>query len=140
MFIHTSRGRSLALTAVLLGSLIQLHAQAPKKTSPEEEDTKKPASASTTETTATLPEMVITATKTETERWRTASSVTVIDRKKIEEEQLRLVPDALREVPGLTIADRGTPGSVNGLFVRGTNSDHTLVVINGRPVPMNLAG
>lgn len=140
MFIHTSRGRSLALTAVLLGSLIQLHAQAPKKTSPEEEDTKKPASASTTETTATLPEMVITATKTETERWRTASSVTVIDRKKIEEQQLRLVPDALREVPGLTIADRGTPGSVNGLFVRGTNSDHTLVVINGRPVPMNLAG
>lgn len=144
MFIHNSRGRSLALTALLLGSLAQLNAQtqAPKK--PSEADKKKENSAVTAASaetgTASLPEVVITATKTETERWRTASSVTVIDRKKIEEQQLRLVPDALRQVPGLTIADRGTPGSVNGIFVRGTNSDHTLVVIDGRPVPMNLAG
>jgi len=87
-----------------------------------------------------LPEVVITATKTETERWRTASSVTVIDRKKIDEQQLKLLPDALRQVPGLVIADRGTPGSVTGIFLRGTNSDQTLVVIDGRPIPANLAG
>ena len=121
MFIHIPRGRSLVLTALLLGSLSDLRAQAPKKSD-------------------TLPEVVITATKTETERWRTASSITVIDRKKIDEQQLKMLPDALRQVPGLVIADRGTPGSVNGLFVRGTNSDQTLVVIDGRPVPANLAG
>ncbi|MGV3659396.1 MAG: TonB-dependent receptor plug domain-containing protein, partial [Prosthecobacter sp.] len=136
MFIHPSRGRSLALTALLFGSLVQLNAQTqtqtPTKPSTKDDTKEKPAD--------TLPEVVITATKTETERWRTASSVTVIDRKEIEEQQLRLLPDALRQVPGLTIADRGTPGLVTGLFVRGTNSDHTLVVIDGRPVPMNLAG
>jgi vitamin B12 transporter len=87
-----------------------------------------------------LTERVITATRTETERWRTASSVTVIDRKKIDEQQLKLLPDALRQVPGLVIADRGTPGSTVGIFLRGTNSDQTLVVIDGRPVPGNLAG
>lgn len=87
-----------------------------------------------------LTERVVTATKSETERWRTASSVTVINRQKIEQEQFRLLPDALRQVPGLTIADRGTPGSVNGLFLRGANSDQTIVVIDGRPIPANLAG
>lgn len=87
-----------------------------------------------------LSERVVTATKTETERWRTASSVTVIDRKTIEQDQLRLLPEALRRVPGLTLADRGTAGSVNGLFLRGTNSDQTLVVVDGRPIPANLAG
>ncbi|MBE7496172.1 MAG: TonB-dependent receptor [Verrucomicrobiaceae bacterium] len=87
-----------------------------------------------------LTERVVTATKTETERWRTASSVTVIDRKKIEQDQLQLLPDALRQVPGLNIADRGTTGMVAGVFLRGTNSDQTLVVLDGRPIPANLAG
>lgn len=121
MFNHIPRGRSLALAAVLIGSL-QSRAESPPK---------KPGR---------LPEMVVTATKNETERWRTASSVTVIDRKKIEEQQFKMLPDALRQVPGLAIADRGTAGSVNGIFLRGTNSDQTLVVIDGRPLPANLAG
>ncbi|MFO1486676.1 MAG: TonB-dependent receptor [Verrucomicrobiaceae bacterium] len=120
MFIHIPRGRALTLPALLFGFLLQLNAEPPKSKA--------------------LPERVITATKTETERWRTASSVTVIDRKKIDEQQLKMVPDALRQVPGLVIADRGTPGSTNGIFLRGTNSDQTLVVIDGRPVPANLAG
>lgn len=120
MFIHPPCGRSITLAAVFFGSSLLHGAEPPKP--------------------AILAERVITATKTETERWRTASSVTVIDRKKIDEQQLKMVPDALRQVPGLTIADRGTAGSVNGIFLRGTNSDQTLVVIDGRPVPANLAG
>lgn len=121
MFIHIPRGRRFVLAALLTGFIPALRAQEPKKS-------------------GALPEVVITATKTETERWRIASSVTVIDRKKIDEQQLKMVPDALRQVPGLTIADRGTPGSTNGIFLRGANSDQTLVVIDGRPVPANLAG
>jgi len=121
MHIHIPRGRSITLAALFICPSLFLRAQTPEKIGP-------------------LPEVVITATKTETERWRTASSVTVIDRKKIDEQQLKLLPDALRQVPGLVIADRGTPGSVTGLFLRGTNSDQTLVVIDGRPVPANLAG
>lgn len=121
MFIHKTRGRSFALSALLFGSIFNLSAETPKKS-------------------GVMPERVITATKTETESWRTASSVTVIDRKKIDEQQLKMLPEALRQVPGLVIADRGTPGSTNGIFLRGANSDQTLVVIDGRPVPANLAG
>lgn len=87
-----------------------------------------------------LPLTVITATKTETEAWRTASSITVIDRKKIEEEKYRLLPDALRSVPGLTIADPGTTGTVASVFMRGTATKDTMLLIDGRPLPGNLAG
>lgn len=87
-----------------------------------------------------LPAVVVTATKTETEAWRTASSVTVIDRQKIEQRQYRLLADALRDVPGFTLADRGGPGTVTSVFTRGTKTEHTALLIDGRPVPMNLAG
>ncbi|MCB1277316.1 TonB-dependent receptor [Prosthecobacter sp.] len=129
MFTQTTSGRS-RLTAITVALLAACSADAadPQPSKPKT----KPATV--------IPEVVITATKTETESWRTASSVTVIDRKKIEEQQFKMVPDALRQVPGLVIADRGTPGSTNGIFLRGTNSDQTLVVIDGRPVPANLAG
>ncbi len=127
MFIHIPCGRSITLTAFLFGSLLQLNAEPPKKPAAKAD-------------APPMPEVVVTATKTATERWRTASSITVIDRQKIDEQQYKLLPEALRQVPGLVIADRGTAGAVNGIFVRGTNSDQTLVVIDGRPVPANLAG
>lgn len=139
MFIHTSRGRSLVLTALLLSPALVLPAQTPANAASKKKEHTQAAPKPQDEP-GPLPEMVVTATKSETERWRTASSITIIDRKEIDEKQYKLVPDVLRQVPGVTIADRGTPGLVTGLFVRGTNSDQTLVVIDGRPVPMNLAG
>jgi vitamin B12 transporter len=84
--------------------------------------------------------VVVTATLVETESWRTASSVHVIGRERIEDQQYRLLPEALREVPGLILADRGSPGVVTGVFLRGTKTEHTAVLIDGRPVPANLAG
>ncbi|HYF36586.1 MAG TPA: TonB-dependent receptor, partial [Prosthecobacter sp.] len=96
--------------------------------------------AEVTEVKAGSPQVVVTATRVETESWKTAASVHVIGRVRIEEQQYRLLPDALREVPGLTLADRGSPGVVTGVFLRGTKTEHTAVLIDGRPVPMNLAG
>lgn len=87
-----------------------------------------------------LAPVVVTATKTETEATKTAASITVIDRAKIEAKQYRQLVDALREVPGLTLADRGAPGTVTGVFTRGAKTEHTRVLIDGRPVPANLAG
>ncbi len=135
----TSRGRSVfgaasaALFAAAHLALAQTPSPAPSAPPADAARKEEPKETVTSE-------VVVTATKTETEAWRTASSVTVIDRKQIEEKQFKLLPEALRTVPGLTIADRGTPGSVAGTFVRGTNSDQTLVVIDGRPIPVNLAG
>ncbi len=92
------------------------------------------------EPTVELPPTVITATKTETEAWRTASSITVIDREKIEQQQYRLLPDALRSVPGLNIVTPGIPGNVATVLTRGTATKDTAILIDGRPMPANLAG
>jgi vitamin B12 transporter len=87
-----------------------------------------------------LPATVVTATKTETEADKTASSITVIDRAKIEQEQYRLLADALRIVPGMTVINPGVTGNVATVLTRGTATKDTMLLIDGRPMPYNLAG
>jgi vitamin B12 transporter len=60
-----------------------------------------------------------------------ASSVTVITAADIERDQRRTVPDALATVPGLNIVQTGGPGGQTSIFMRGTNSNHTKVLIDG---------
>jgi vitamin B12 transporter len=60
--------------------------------------------------------------------------VTVIDRKTIEERGYTTLVDALSAVPGLHVAQSGGPGSQASVFIRGTNSNHVLVLIDGVPV------
>jgi vitamin B12 transporter len=62
---------------------------------------------------------------------RVASSVTVITAADIEREQRRTVPDALSAVPGLNIVQTGGPGGQTSVFMRGTNSNHVKVLIDG---------
>jgi vitamin B12 transporter len=60
-----------------------------------------------------------------------ASSVTVITAKDIERDQRRTLPDALSTVPGLNVVQSGGPGGQTSIFMRGTNSNHTKVLIDG---------
>lgn len=79
----------------------------------------------------TLPVMVITATKIAGPLNKATASVSVIDSKTIEEKHLNTVLDALRAVPGLDIVQTGGPGGTTSAFLRGGNSQHTLVLIDG---------
>ncbi|MDD5261183.1 MAG: TonB-dependent receptor [Methylacidiphilales bacterium] len=85
-------------------------------------------------------EIVVTATRTETPVSKTGASTTVITRQQIEDQQLHTVAEALEEVPGVAVAQSGTPGQVTGLFIRGTKTESTQVIIDGRRIPFNLAG
>ncbi len=78
-----------------------------------------------------LEPVVITATRTAEFTAKTLASVTVIDRTEIERRQARSVPDLLREVAGISIARTGGPGHQASVFMRGTNSDHVLVLVDG---------
>lgn len=60
-----------------------------------------------------------------------ASSVTVITSKEIEAKQYRTVPEVLKTVPGLNVVASGGPGGQTSIFMRGTNSNHTKVLIDG---------
>jgi vitamin B12 transporter len=43
-------------------------------------------------------------------------------------------------VPGLDLANSGTPGQTTGVFTRGTNTNHTIVTLDGRRLPFDFAG
>ncbi|EXJ14288.1 TonB-dependent vitamin B12 receptor [Imhoffiella purpurea] len=79
----------------------------------------------------TLDTVVVTATRTATPATESLASVTVIDRAEIERRQSRSVPDLLRGVPGVTVSQNGGAGQVASVSLRGTNSDHVLVLIDG---------
>ncbi|MEA2830224.1 MAG: vitamin transporter, partial [Bradyrhizobium sp.] len=55
----------------------------------------------------------------------------VITAKDIERDQRRTAPDALSTVPGLNVVQSGGPGGLTSVFTRGTNANHTKVLIDG---------
>lgn len=80
---------------------------------------------------AKLDEVVVTATRTETEIREIASSISTISRSDIEKRQFVSVTDLLNSSPSIFIPRQGGIGKLSNLFLRGGNSDHTLVLIDG---------
>ena len=74
---------------------------------------------------------VLSATMVPTPASHVASSVTVITGDEIAREQIRTVPDALRQVPGLDVVQSGGPGGQTSVFIRGTNANQVKVLIDG---------
>ncbi len=82
-----------------------------------------------------LPEIVVTATKTETPASELASSITIIDAEEIARSHKNSVVDLIKDETGIAIVQQGGPGKLSNFFIRGANSNHTLVLIDG--VEMN---
>ncbi|MBM7060715.1 TonB-dependent vitamin B12 receptor [Pseudomonas sp. UL073] len=78
-----------------------------------------------------LDEQVVTAARVEQTPQHNLAATTVIDRAQIERSQAQSVPELLRRVPGISLANNGGPGKSTSLFMRGTNSNHVLVLIDG---------
>lgn len=78
-----------------------------------------------------LDEIVISPTGVPTPAKEIASSVTVVTAQEIERQQRRTLPQALAAVPGLNIVQTGGPGGLTSVFMRGTNSNHVKVLIDG---------
>jgi vitamin B12 transporter len=78
-----------------------------------------------------VPTVIVTATRTAETADETLSSVTVITRDDIERLQAQSVQDLLRGVPGVQISTSGGLGKASSVFMRGTNEDQVLVLIDG---------
>ena len=125
MYLQNNSGRRLcaAITAALLAAIQISVAQTPAKKQQKTQD---------------IPEVVITATMSETESWRTASSVTVIDRKKIEEQQFHFAIDALRNVESAacSIADGASSPTFTGgnaIRIHGLNPPEKSITLVRQP-------
>jgi len=78
-----------------------------------------------------LEKVVVTATRVETPVEEIASSITVISSKEIERKQKTTVLEVLKGLPGLDVVQNGGVGGATSIFLRGANSEHTLVMIDG---------
>jgi len=78
-----------------------------------------------------LPRVSVSATGIATPLDQIGSSVTVITAADIERTQRRTLPDVLNNVPGLNVVQTGGPGGQTAIFMRGTNSNHIKVLIDG---------
>lgn len=75
--------------------------------------------------------VIVTATRMATPVDETLAPVIVITREDIERLQPQSVQDVLTGLPGINFANSGGIGQQTSLFVRGTNSSHTLVLVDG---------
>jgi len=60
-----------------------------------------------------------------------AASATVIDADQLDQRQTRIVSDILRDVPGVAVSRIGAIGGQTQIRIRGTESNHVLVLIDG---------
>jgi vitamin B12 transporter len=85
----------------------------------------KPSNQASGDATVVSPTTVVTPSE------QSGSSVTVITAEDIAAQQRLTVPDALAAVPGLNVVQSGGPGGQTSVFIRGTNSNHVKVLIDG---------
>ena len=78
-----------------------------------------------------MEEIVVTATRTEIQKAEIPASVTVISEKEIHERGVSTISDILQDVSGLDVTQQGGPGKITSTFIRGAESRHTLVLIDG---------
>lgn len=81
-----------------------------------------------------LPDVTVTATRVPLALARTPAGVTVIGRDEIDRRGYVTLVDALEAVPGMRVVQQGGPGGLASVFMRGTGSNHVLVLRDGMPV------
>ncbi len=75
--------------------------------------------------------VVVTATRIATPSDQVGSVLTVIDATDIAQRQERSLPDVLEDAPGLNLIQTGGEGGQTSIFMRGTDSNHVKVLVDG---------
>ncbi|MCH7350455.1 MULTISPECIES: TonB-dependent receptor [unclassified Acinetobacter] len=81
--------------------------------------------------TATLDTIVVTASRTEEKLKNVPARLTVIDQKTIEKNPLLNVSDVIQRDPSVYVKQSGGLGQISEISLRGTKSVHTLVLKDG---------
>ncbi|MDQ6993088.1 MAG: TonB-dependent receptor plug domain-containing protein, partial [Mariprofundus sp.] len=83
------------------------------------------------EAVESLPGLIITADRIGQDQANISADTSVITQKEIEQSQAISVAELLRSQVGIDVASSGGPGKITSVFMRGANSGHTLVLIDG---------
>ncbi|OOE72928.1 TonB-dependent receptor domain-containing protein [Salinivibrio sp. ML290] len=96
-----------------------------------------PAAAWAEQNTETV---VVTASRFAQSDASVLQSATILTRQDIARLQARSLVDVLRTVPSIEIAQSGGRGQIASIFMRGTESDHSLVLIDGMRMASSIKG
>jgi len=77
-----------------------------------------------------LPNLVVTPDRFPTDPDKITGSYTVITNEDMQRRQLRSATEVLQSVPGVSV-QQSAPGTQSSVFVRGSNANHVLVLIDG---------
>ncbi len=98
------------------------------------------AFADTSTEAVVLDEMVVTATRMRQPLAQTIADTTVINEQEIRQSGAPDVPTLLRSLAGVEVVQSGGLGNVSSTFMRGTNSSHVLVLLDGVRINSATAG
>ena len=82
--------------------------------------------------------LVVTANRFEQPEKTILAATSVVTRADIDRWQSTSVLDVMRRLPGVDTAQSGGMGQLSSLFIRGTNSSHVLILVDG--IRLNQAG
>ncbi|CAM3750127.1 TonB-dependent vitamin B12 receptor [Rouxiella silvae] len=82
--------------------------------------------------------MVVTANRFPQPISTVLAPTTIVTRDQIDRWQSKSLTDVMRRLPGVDIAQNGGLGQQSSMFIRGTNSSHVLILIDG--IRLNQAG
>ncbi|CAN5637285.1 TonB-dependent vitamin B12 receptor [soil metagenome] len=91
-------------------------------------------------TATDLDEVIVTATRTAIPLADSIAPAQVITRAEIERSQAHSLPALLRGRAGIDIGNQGGIGKLSTVFIRGSESDHVLVLVDGVRVGSATAG
>src|SRR5687768_9823217 len=89
------------------------------------------AEAAPTKDNPELGTVVVTANRAPLPLGQTLAAVTVLTREDIERAQVPDLLELLARQPGIDVARTGGPGHASTVFLRGANSGHALVLVDG---------
>ncbi len=75
--------------------------------------------------------ILVTANRSQQDSYLALSANQIITRDTIERLQVVSVSDILKTVAGIHIANQGDAGQTSSIYTRGTNSNHTLILLDG---------
>lgn len=87
-----------------------------------------------------LSDTIVSANRVPQLRTQAAAATTVFTRADIDRLQVRTVSELLERVPGVSVMRTGGPGSLTSIFVRGTTTGQTLVLVDGQRIAAASSG
>ncbi|MEQ1598989.1 MAG: TonB-dependent receptor [Methylotenera sp.] len=87
-----------------------------------------------------LDDVVVTATRTPQPRETLIADVSIIEQEEIQRAGQTTLVELLQQQPGVEVSSNGGTGKLSSVFMRGTNSGHVVVLIDGMRIGSATAG